>query len=274
MKNVLLAGLMAATAFTPLSSAMAQQWQRDGTEQRGDRRANGQASDRDDRRDNRNDRSDNRGDRRDNRQEGRNERRDDRREQRMDRRDDRRDNRQDVRIERRDDRRDQRTEWRNDRRDNRQDGRLERRDDRRDWRETRQNDRRDNWRDNRRDDRRDWRQDNRRVQNRWADQRRWDNRWRDNRRYDWWGHRNTHRHIYRMPRYYSPSGWNYGYSRFSIGIYMGGPLYGRSYWISDPWYYRLPPAYGSLRWVRYYDDALLVDVRDGYVVDVIYDFFD
>ncbi|WP_342449817.1 RcnB family protein [Sphingomonas jejuensis] len=35
----------------------------------------------------------------------------------------------------------------------------------------------------------------------------------------------------------------------------------------------MPPAYGSYRWVRYYDDALLVDVRSGYVVDVIYDFF-
>jgi hypothetical protein len=28
-----------------------------------------------------------------------------------------------------------------------------------------------------------------------------------------------------------------------------------------------------MRWIRYYDDALLVDIRDGYVVDVIHDFF-
>ncbi|MGB3928318.1 MAG: RcnB family protein, partial [Sphingobium sp.] len=46
-----------------------------------------------------------------------------------------------------------------------------------------------------------------------------------------------------------------------------------SYWINDPYQYRLPPSYGTLRWVRYYDDALLVDIRDGYVVDVIHDFF-
>jgi hypothetical protein len=35
----------------------------------------------------------------------------------------------------------------------------------------------------------------------------------------------------------------------------------------------LPAAYGSYRWVRYYDDVLLVDVRNGRVVDVIRDFF-
>ncbi len=35
----------------------------------------------------------------------------------------------------------------------------------------------------------------------------------------------------------------------------------------------LPPAYGSYRWVRYYDDVILVDLRSGYVVDVIHDFF-
>ena len=37
--------------------------------------------------------------------------------------------------------------------------------------------------------------------------------------------------------------------------------------------YRLPPAWGPYRWVRYWDDALLVDTRTGMVVDVIYSFF-
>ncbi|WP_409574764.1 RcnB family protein [Sphingopyxis sp. PET50] len=32
-------------------------------------------------------------------------------------------------------------------------------------------------------------------------------------------------------------------------------------------------AYGGYRWVRYYNDALLVDTYSGEVVDVIYDFF-
>jgi hypothetical protein len=50
-------------------------------------------------------------------------------------------------------------------------------------------------------------------------------------------------------------------------------FYGSNYWINDPWQYRLPPVYGPYRWVRYYDDVLLVDVYSGEVVDVIYDFF-
>lgn len=109
---------------------------------------------------------------------------------------------------------------------------------------------------------------------RWSEYRRWDNNsWRRDNRYDWQRYRSVHRNVYRMPRYSAPYGWNYGYSRFSIGIFLNSLLYSNSYWIDDPYYYRLPPAYGYLRWVRYYDDALLVDVRDGYVVDVIHNFF-
>jgi Ni/Co efflux regulator RcnB len=37
--------------------------------------------------------------------------------------------------------------------------------------------------------------------------------------------------------------------------------------------YRLPPAYPGTQWIRYYDDALLVDIWTGEVVDVVYDFF-
>ena len=40
-----------------------------------------------------------------------------------------------------------------------------------------------------------------------------------------------------------------------------------------PYAYRLPEAYGPYRWVRYYNDALLVDIRDGRVVDVVNDIF-
>jgi hypothetical protein len=121
---------------------------------------------------------------------------------------------------------------------------------------------------------RDWNYQRRlNERERWADQRRWDNRWRNDRRYDWNDYRSRYRNIYRMPTYRAPYGWNYGYRSFSIGIYLNNMLFSSSYWINDPYYYRLPPAYGSLRWVRYYDDALLVDIRDGYVVDVIRNFF-
>ena len=50
-------------------------------------------------------------------------------------------------------------------------------------------------------------------------------------------------------------------------------LFAQNYWIADPYSYRLPDAYGPYRWVRYYDDALLVDVYSGEVVDAMYDFF-
>ena len=50
-------------------------------------------------------------------------------------------------------------------------------------------------------------------------------------------------------------------------------LFAQSYWINDPYAYRLPDTDGAFRWVRYYNDALLVDVYSGEVVDVIHDIF-
>ena len=102
---------------------------------------------------------------------------------------------------------------------------------------------------------------------------RFDRRWRDNHRYDWRDYRGRHRSAFRLPRYYAPHGGAYGYRRFSIGFRLDSLLFGSDYWIADPYEYRLPPAYGPYRWVRYYDDALLVDVRTGAVVDVVYDIF-
>ncbi|NML11915.1 ATP-dependent RNA helicase [Sphingobium sp. AR-3-1] len=202
------------------------------------------------------------------------------REARQDRRDDRQQNGQD----RRNDQRENQQNWRNDRRDARQDGRNDRRDDRQDWRNDRRDDRRDDRGDDRRDDRRwtdnrgqngaNW-NNGRRYDDRtrWSNQRRWDNGWRQDRRYDWNSYRNRYGDRYRMGRYYAPRGWDYGYRRFSVGIVLSSLLYSNSYWLDDPYSYRLPPAYGTLRWVRYYDDAMLVDIRDGYVVDVIHNFF-
>lgn len=100
----------------------------------------------------------------------------------------------------------------------------------------------------------------------------WDRRWRDNNRYNWYSYRRTNPSIYRWGTYYSPYR-NYSYRRLSIGFTLDSLFYGSRYWINDPWQYRLPDVYGPYRWVRYYDDALLVNVYDGEVVDVIYDFF-
>lgn len=102
---------------------------------------------------------------------------------------------------------------------------------------------------------------------------RWDrDDWRRDIRYNWSGYRNQHRDLYRAGRYYSPYS-NYGYSRLSIGLFINSGFYGQGYWINDPWQYRLPQVYGSYRWVRYYDDVLLVDIYSGEVVDVIHNFF-
>lgn len=79
--------------------------------------------------------------------------------------------------------------------------------------------------------------------------------------------------MFQVGRYYPPYGYSYGYNRFSIGVVLGSAFFGSNYWINDPYAYRLPAAYEPYRWVRYYDDVLLIDVRNGYVVDVIYDFF-
>ncbi len=105
-----------------------------------------------------------------------------------------------------------------------------------------------------------------------GDHRSWSRDWRRDNRYDWSNYRRTNRNVYHIGRYYAPYS-NYRYNRLSIGFSLNSLFYGSRYWINDPWQYRLPEAYGPYRWVRYYDDALLVDIYSGQVVDVIYDFF-
>lgn len=99
----------------------------------------------------------------------------------------------------------------------------------------------------------------------------WRRDWRDDHRYDWRRHRDRNRVVFRIGTYYDP--YRYSYRRFNIGYNLWPSYYGSRYWINDPWMYRLPPAYGPYRWVRYYDDALLVNIYTGQVVDVIYSFF-
>ena len=152
----------------------------------------------------------------------------------------------------RDARRDSDRNWRNDRHDNDRNGST--------W----QNGRRDNdrngsnWQNGRRDNDRNGRN--------------WDHRWRDNNRYDWQRYRNTNRSAFHVGAYYAPYRY-YTYRRYGIGSTLGSLFYGSSYWITNPWQYRLPDVWGPYRWVRYYDDVLLVDVYTGQVVDVIHDFF-
>lgn len=118
-----------------------------------------------------------------------------------------------------------------------------------------------------------WNNDNNNWRgNRQAYAQRWNRDWRRDNRYDWRGYRSSNRDAYRLNRYHAPYR-NYSYRRLSAGLYLDTLFFGSRYWIDDPWQYRLPPADGPYRWVRYYDDALLVDIYSGEVIDVIYDFF-
>lgn len=114
-----------------------------------------------------------------------------------------------------------------------------------------------------RDGRRDWRDRGHR--------RDWSRDWRRDDRYNWYSYRNRYGSLFRLGRYYDPYG--YRYRRFSIGFSLWPSYYRSSFWLNDPWRYRLPPTYGPYRWVRYYDDALLVNIYTGQVVDVVYNVF-
>jgi Ni/Co efflux regulator RcnB len=111
---------------------------------------------------------------------------------------------------------------------------------------------------NRRDDRRSDRRDDRRDER----TRRWgDNDWRD------W--RGQNRGVYSRGTWRAP----FRYYAFRPGIRIQPNYYGSSYWINDPWRYRLPPAGYGQRWVRHYDDVLLIDTRRGVVIRVLNNFY-
>ena len=99
----------------------------------------------------------------------------------------------------------------------------------------------------------------------------WNRDWRNNRTYDWQVWRQQHRSVFRMHRYRDPYGW--AYQMFTIGWRLWPNYYSSGYWIADPWTYRLPPAPPGTRWIRYYNDALLVDTWTGEVIDVVHDVF-
>jgi hypothetical protein len=100
---------------------------------------------------------------------------------------------------------------------------------------------------------------------------RWNTNWRHDSRHDWRRWRDRHHSLFRLGFYSDPFGWNY--RPYSIGWRMWPSYYSGRYWINDPWQYRLPYAPPGYRWIRYWDDAILVDTWSGQVVDVIHNFF-
>lgn len=100
---------------------------------------------------------------------------------------------------------------------------------------------------------------------------RWRQDWRRDRRYDWRSYRDRDRARFHIGIYIDPFGWNY--RDWDIGWRLPSRYYASTYWIRDPWMYRLPNVYGPYRWIRYHQDVLLIDLRDGRVVDRIRYFF-
>ena len=95
--------------------------------------------------------------------------------------------------------------------------------------------------------------------------------WRRDHRYNWRDWRKRHGSRFRIGIYFDPFG--YRYRPVHYGNYLGWGYLSSRYIIRDPWYYRLPPAYGPYRWVRYWDDAVLVNIYTGQIVDIEYNVF-
>ena len=89
-------------------------------------------------------------------------------------------------------------------------------------------------------------------------------------RQDWRDYRRAHPDVYRGQAWVGPRG--YAYRPVVVGNRFRADLYDRRYWV-DPYRYRLRPVYGAQRWVRYGRDVLLVDTRNGRVIEVDGNFF-
>jgi Ni/Co efflux regulator RcnB len=103
---------------------------------------------------------------------------------------------------------------------------------------------------------------------RWSET--WNRDWRNDRRYDWRRYRDQHRSTFRLGIYFDPFGYNY--RRYDIGYQLSPAYYGQRYWF-DPAMYGLPYPPPGTQWIRYWNDALPVDMYSGQVIDAIPNFF-
>lgn len=99
----------------------------------------------------------------------------------------------------------------------------------------------------------------------------WRREWRGDRRYDWRRFRDRDRSRFHLGIYIDPFGWQY--RDYEPGWRLPPRYYASRYWILDHDRFRLPPVGGPYRWVRYHNDVLLVDLRNGRVLDRIRGFF-
>ena len=86
---------------------------------------------------------------------------------------------------------------------------------------------------------------------------------------DWRGWRDRNRAVYARGNWRAP----FRYNSFRPGVRIAPTYFGQRYWINDPYRYRLPAIRGPQRWVRHYDDVILVDTRRGVVLNVLRNFY-
>ena len=88
---------------------------------------------------------------------------------------------------------------------------------------------------------------------------------------DWRDYRKSHRQVFQRGTYNAPRGMRY--RPVTVGYNFQPAFYSNRYWLNDYGTYRLPnPGYNH-RWVRYGNDAVLVDIRTGRALRVINGFF-
>jgi len=93
----------------------------------------------------------------------------------------------------------------------------------------------------------------------------------DSRRYSQYYRNWNSQSRFRAGVYYRPQG--YAYRRWSYGDILPRAFWGSRYWLSNYYSYDLPPPPPGTIWVRYGDDALLIDRYSGEVIQVSYSVF-
>ena len=63
---------------------------------------------------------------------------------------------------------------------------------------------------------------------------------------------------------------NFRYRRWGYGEFLPRYYWGRQYWLGDYWLFGLDVPPVGFEWVRYGPDALLIDTRNGEVIQVVY----
>lgn len=90
-------------------------------------------------------------------------------------------------------------------------------------------------------------------------------------REDWQDYRRSHRSEFRRNVYVAPRG--YRYRQASVGTVLNSAFWGRNYQVSNWNRYRLPRPGVNQQYIRYGNDVLLINVRNGRVVRVFRDFY-